>query len=330
MGNTLFLIAGTIATTAFAVITGLVFLGIDRIFVARMQARVGPPLSQPFFDFFKLMSKENVIPRDAIAWLFNLAPILALASSFVLMLYIPIGSWQPLLASQGDLILIVYLLIVPALAMVIGGFASSSPYATIGAQREMVTMISYELPLATIAVAYAWKLNAAGIDHPFALSSITANPIWGLVGPVGLGGVALLLLALTIVTPGELSRIPFDTPEAETELAGGLLVEYSGRNFALFYLALGVKSLVMSGLVVALFLPWNISHFISMPTPVARIADLIFWLFKIELVIFVAASLIRISVARFRINHVVALYWKYLGVVGFLGLALLMIDSVIK
>ncbi len=329
MGNVLLILFGTLAVAAFGIITGLVFLGVDRILVARMQARIGPPWQQPFFDFFKLMSKENVIPRNSIPWLFNLAPLLALASSIVLLLYLPIGSFPALLAAHGDLILIVYLLIVPALAMVVGGFASSSPYATIGAQREMVTMISYELPLATIAVAYAWKLGQAGVAHPFALSSITANPIWGLVGPVGLAGAVLLLLVLIVVTPGELSRIPFDTPEAETELAGGLLVEYSGRNFALFYLALGVKSIVMAALVVALFFPWNVSDFIALPTVAARIADLAFWLLKIEVVIFFAASLIRISLARLRINHVVSLYWKYLGAVGFLALALLMIDGMI-
>lgn len=330
MGEVLLLTLGTLAVAAFGIVSGLVFLGVDRIFVARMQARIGPPWDQPFHDFLKLMSKENVVPRHAIPWLFNLAPLLALGSTLLLLLYIPIGSWGPLLSGYGDLILIVYLLVVPALAMVVGGFASGSPYATLGSQREMVTMISYELPLATIAIALAWNLHAAGIAEPFALTTITANPVWTMVGPIGLAGAVLLFLVLLVVTPGELSRIPFDTPEAETELAGGLLVEYSGRNFALFYLALGVKAIVMSGLVVALFFPWNVSDWIAMPGFIAGLADLLFWLLKIEVVIFVASSLIRVAVARLRITHVVALYWKYLGVAGLLGLALLMIDRMIQ
>jgi formate hydrogenlyase subunit 4 len=321
------IVAWTVGISVFGIASGLLFLGVDRILVARMQARIGPPLSQPFLDLLKLFTKENVVPRDAVTWLFNAAPVAALASSAVILLYLPIGSWAPVLAGQGDLILVVYLLMVPALAMVAGGFASSSPYATIGAQREMVTMMSYELPLATIAIAFAWKLNAAGAAEPFALTTIVENPIWGTVGPMGAAGCVLLLLTLLVVTPGELSRIPFDSPEAETELAGGLLVEYSGRNFGLFYAALGVKAVVMSALVIALFFPYNVSDVVALPAGIGGIVDFLFWLVKVELVVFVAASLIRISMARLRITQVVSLYWKYLGVLGLLGLALLMVDA---
>ncbi|GAI24157.1 unnamed protein product, partial [marine sediment metagenome] len=69
----------------------------------------------------------------------------------------------------------------------------------------------------------------------------------------------LLFITLAAVTPGELSKVPFDAPEAETELAGGILVEYSGRNLALFSLADAVKTIVMTSLTVALFFPYNIS-----------------------------------------------------------------------
>ncbi len=308
-------------------LAGLVFLGVDRILVARMQARIGPPWRQPFDDVFKLMTKENVEPREAVRGLFHAAPVVALAASIVPLFYLPIGAWGPLLGGHGDLILVVYLLTVPALAMVVGGFASSSPYATIGAQREMVTMIAYELPLVTIAVALAWTLADAGVAQPFALGTIVANPIWGVVGPVGAAGAFLLFLVLLAVTPAELARIPFDTPEAETEIAGGLLVEYSGRNFALFYMALGVKSIVMAALVVALFFPYPLASFLPLWSPLSWLFELAFWLLKVELVILVAATLIRASMARLRITQVVSVYWKYLGSVGLVGLGLLMLDA---
>ena len=175
----LWTIGGTLAMTVFGILAGLWYVGLDRVIAARMQARIGPPVRQPFLDMAKLMAKENIVPANAIPWLFNGAPLAALAGSITLLLYIPMASFGflPVLGAYGDLVLIMYLLAVPALAMVAGGLASGSPYATIGAQREMVTMIAYELPLASTVIAFAWKLAHAGLDHPFSLSTLAATPI---------------------------------------------------------------------------------------------------------------------------------------------------------
>jgi len=95
------------------------------------------------------------------------------------------------------------------------------------------------------------------------------------VGGVGIG---LLLITMLMVVPGELGRIPFDAPEAETELAGGLLVEYSGRNLALFYLSLAVKTIVVGALIVALFFPYNLSGMLSIGSGLpALLADILFF-----------------------------------------------------
>ncbi|MDD1716127.1 MAG: NADH-quinone oxidoreductase subunit H [Methanolinea sp.] len=311
----------------FGILAGLFLLGVDRKFAAHMQARIGPPLRQPFLDVAKLLQKENIVPANAIPWLFHAAPVLALASSLIVLLYLPAGSILPPLGMYGDLVLVMYLLTVPALAMVAGGFASGSPYATIGAQREMVTMIAYEFPLAVVIIGVAWRLGAAGLASPFGLLTIASNPIWGVVGPIGLIGVAILLFTLAAVTPAELSRIPFDTQEAETELAGGLLVEYSGRNLAMFYVAQGVKTLALSAIAVAIFFPWNISSFFTMPGGIAPLADLVFFLVKVILVMFFAVTLVRVGMARFRITQVVSGYWIYLSAFGVFGVILLMADA---
>ncbi|RLF48441.1 MAG: NADH-quinone oxidoreductase subunit H, partial [Thermoplasmata archaeon] len=154
-------VMGTIGMTVFAILLGLSFKGIDRKIAAHMQSRVGPPLRQPFWDVGKLLIKDSVVPKNAVSWLFNFAPVICLASSITLLLYIPIAGYGPLLQGHGDLILILYLLTIPALSMVAGGFASGSPYATVGAQREMVTMRSYEFPLAVAAISIAWKMSDA-------------------------------------------------------------------------------------------------------------------------------------------------------------------------
>jgi formate hydrogenlyase subunit 4 len=319
-------LAGILAVTAFAIVVGLVFQGIDRKVAAHMQARIGPPLRQPFTDIGKLMSKESVVPENAIPFLFNVAPVISLASAITILFYLPIGIFPPVLSQSGDVILVMYLLTVPALAMVVGGFASGSPYATVGAQREMVTIMAYELPIAVIVIAIAWTLAHAGIALPFALTTILQYPIWGLVGPVGALGALLLLLVLLFVIPAEVSRIPFDSPEAETELAGGSLVEYSGRNLVIFQRANGVKMVVLSAFVVALFFPYTITGWLNLGFAAGAVADLLFFLLKIAVVIFFSISLIRLGLARFRISQVVTVYLLYIGIIALVGLGLIVAD----
>jgi len=320
---------GTIGIAIFAIVFGLLYKGIDRKLAAHMQARVGPPIRQPFWDVIKLFSKENIVPEQAVGWLFNLAPVIALASSITIMLYLPIGSFGPILSTEGDLILILYLLMIPSLAMVLGGFASGSPYATIGAQREMVLMMSLEFPLAVVIISLAWRLREAGVSNPFSLVSISSNPIWNNVGIVGIVGCLILLLALLLITPGELSKIPFDVPEAETEIAEGLLAEYSGRNLAMFYLADAVKTIVVASLIVALFFPYNLSPFLSLSGIAAYTVDFLFYLFKLFLVILFAVTMVRVGVARLKIDQVTSVYWVNLTLLALIGLVLLMFDRIL-
>lgn len=318
---------GTVLMTVFGIVFGLLLLGIDRKIHAHMQGRIGPPIRQPFVDTLKLFCKDSVVPDNAIPWLFNFAPVLAVASAITILLYLPAGSFMlPVFGESGDLILIMYLLTVPSLAMVAGGFASGSPYATVGSQREMVTMMAYEFPLAIAIIAIAWRLSVAGVAAPFSVATIASTPIWSVVGPFGLLGVLILLIVLAWVTPAELSRVPCDSPEAETEICGGLLVEYSGRNLAMFLVSLGVKTVAMSSLAVVLFLPWNISWFVALTPVAAMAADFIFFLLKVLVVTVLSVTVVRTCMARFRINHVVSIYWGIFGGLGIIGLLLIMID----
>jgi formate hydrogenlyase subunit 4 len=325
----LIVILGTILLTLFGIFIGLLYKGIDRKLSAHMQGRIGPPLRQPFRDVIKLFAKENVVPENAIPWIFNLAPLLGLVATISILSYLPLGGFAPLLLSNGDLILILYLLIVPSLAMVIGGFSSGSPYATVGAQREMATMIAYEFPLAIIIISIAWRLNMIGTTNVFALSSIVANPVWNIAGPLGFIGFIILLIVLLIVTPAELSKIPFDSPEAETEIAGGLLTEYSGRNLAMFYLTDGVKTVVMASLIVSLFFPYNLSPLLALNSYSAYLIDIIFYLFKVLLVILFSVTLIRIGIARLKIDQIVYTYWVPLTLLSLVGLICIMWDQTI-
>ncbi|MCX6693183.1 MAG: NADH-quinone oxidoreductase subunit H [Methanomicrobiales archaeon] len=316
-----------IAVACFGILFGLILLGVDRVLAARMQARIGPPLLQPFTDVRKLFCKENITPSNAVTWIFHLAPVVGLASVLTILLYLPIAGLPPVLGGGGDLILVMYLLTVPALALVAGGFASSSPYATVGAQREMVTMMAYEFPLAIVIIAIAWRLSIAGTALPFTIGALSAAPIWGIVGPLGVIGGIVLLVTLLIVTPAELSRIPFDSPEAETELAGGILVEYSGKNLGIFSLTQGVKTVVMGALVVAIFIPYSLASWLGLQGALGMVIDLLAFMVKVLVISTIAVTIVRVSMTRFRINQVVSMHWLYLSFIGVIGLVLMVVDG---
>ena len=320
-----------ICVVVLSTIFSMLYRGIDRKLVARMQGRVGPPIIQPFRDVQKLLMKENIVPDGAVSWLFTAAPFVCLIASALLLLYIPLFGQKALLGGFGDAILVIYLLIVPSLAYVLGGFASSSPYATVGAQREMVIMMSYELPLAVAVVTLAWRIGHAAVGNPFMFSTIAQYPIWNSVGPLGVIGSLVLLFTLLVVTPGEAAKVPFDIAEAETEIAGGLLVEYSGRNLCLFYLADIVKAFAMASLVVALFFPYNLSPVIGIGTPiVAGIVDGLFFLIKVFAVMFISISVIRTAMARFKISQASWVYIIAMTLISLVGLILISLDLMVS
>ncbi len=324
------IVFGSLGLAAFGIFFGLVYKGIDRKISAHMQGRIGPPLRQPFRDVAKLFVKENIVPDHAIPWVFNLIPLVGLIGTLSILVYLPLGGFPALFPSGGDLIVVLYLLIIPSLCLVIGGFSSGSPYAIVGAQREMATMIAYEFPLAIIMITIAWNLLQKGFTEVFSFSTIASTPVWNQVaGPLGFIGFAILLVVLLLVTPAELSKIPFDAAEAETELAGGLLVEYSGRNLAMFYLTDGVKTVVMASLIVVLFFPYNLSNVLGLGTYEGMVIDVVFFLFKVLLVVLFSVTLIRVSIARLKIDQIVYTYWIPLTLASLVGLILVMWDTVI-
>ena len=324
------LLLGPVAVTLVGAVAGLAYLGIDRVLVARMQARIGPPLAQPFRDVSKLMMKESIIPNGSLKWLFQFSPVMCVMGSAALLLYIPVFGQPALFEGSGDAILIIYLLTIPSLALVAGGFASSSPYASVGAQREMVVMIGYEFPLSVTIVGLAWRILQTAGGNAFAFSTMAQYPIWDIVGPLGVAGAVLLLVALIAVTPGELGRIPFDIAEAETELAGGMLVEYSGRNLALFYLGNAIRGFAVLSLVVALFFPYGIGAAAGLTNGVAIAAvDALFFLVKVLAVMFVAVVLVRSAMARFKVNQASVFYLMAVTLVSLVGLLLIWADLVL-
>ena len=235
----------------FCFLTGLLLCGIDRKLVARMQKRIGPPVLQPFYDFFKLLGKETIVPAAANRTVFLIAPLVGLAAQVVLQLFIPVFQFSAF-HGVADVIVILYLLLIPALSVILGAASSGSPYAGVGLSREMVTILSVELPLVLVLLAVARTVgNALGTGLCFSLTDIVGYQI---VNGSLITRLSMLpaVAAMLLIIPGETGSHPFDAAEAETEICEGMLAEYSGAPLAVYKLSHAVKLLTMTSLFVAL------------------------------------------------------------------------------
>lgn len=278
----------------FVSLFGLAAEFVDRKLHARLQNRVGPPWFQPLADFIKLLAKEDIVPTQANARMFQLAPLFALTATITSFLYTPLWKAETLFSFSGDIIVVLYLLTVPTLAFFIGGWYSTSLYARLGSVRALMQLFAYEVPL------FMGILSSALLADSWSLSEIARfysnHPGFWVLNAVGFGVSMVALL-------GKLEKTPFDIPEAETEIVGGTFTEYSGRLLAILRLTLDIEMVVGASLLAAVFLPFGL----TLP------AGLGFIVFLAKILALVAIiSLLRSVVARLRIDQMVDFCWKYL------------------
>ena len=217
-------------------IIGLLASWIDRKVTAKVQYRVGPPLLQPLIDIVKLLGKETLIPAGSSKITFLMAPVIGLASVILVSTLLWINNIYPAKSFLGDLIVVLYLLVIPSISIIMGGFASRNPLASLGASREMKLILSYELPfilavlVAVIKSGFTFRLGEI-------LTFQAQNGAF-----VGSWSGTLALIVAIICMQAKLALVPFDIPEAETEIAGGPLIEYSGSGLAIYRL---MKNMLM-------------------------------------------------------------------------------------
>ena len=298
----------------FALAVGLLFKGLDRRVEARLQRRVGPPLIQPLLDIAKLLTKETLIPKTAVRSVFLAAPVVGFAGMAVCAAFIPVPGGFSGLYNMGDLLVLFYLLPIPAIAIMLGGSASSSPFGAMGFSREMLMMLAYETPLLMILLAVAMLVGkATGTGAEFSLLAIVD---WQQnAGSLGLNPVMIpALLAYLIFLPGTMGVPPFDIPEAETEVLEGPLLEYGSPLLALFQIGSALKTFVVLGLGVALFFPGTISDF--------WIVNLIWFVFKCLVLMLLSLTLVKSATGRFRIDQAFRFYVKVPTVLALVSLVL--------
>jgi ech hydrogenase subunit B len=219
-----------VATIVLAPIAGGLLFGIDRRITARLQGRFGPPILQPFYDFFKLLGKESIaVSRMQFVWIYCYL-VLMIASLVCLIL-------------QSDFLVLVFLLGFAGVSLVLGGFSTKSPYSHFGANRELLQILAYEPVLLLLAVGIYAQNGTFMIDAIVNRAEPLLSSLWP------------LFIAVLYVLTIKMRKSPFDiatSHHAHQEIVKGITTEYSGPFLALYHLAEWYEIVLVLG-VIALF-----------------------------------------------------------------------------
>jgi NADH-quinone oxidoreductase subunit H len=279
----------------------------ERKLLGRLQARYGPNragpfgLLQPLADIVKMLTKEDTVPQGADRTLFLLAPAVAAASALLIFAVIPFGkgiTYQgrpiPLVITDLNvgLLYVLALSSINVYGIALGGWASNSKYSLLGSIRGVAQMISYELALGLSLVPVVMMAGSFSL-----VDIITAQARYPFIL---FQPVALVIFFISAVA--ECKRIPFDLPEAESELVAGYHLEYSGMRFGLYFLGEYVSLIVLGGLTAVFFLggwhgPW--------------LPPLVWFLIKVSAVVFFMIWM-RTTLPRLRYDQLMDLGWKVL------------------
>lgn len=284
----------------FSAAIGLLACWFDRKLTARLQWRIGPPWHQNFTDILKLLGKEVIIPEGAkLTFLFS--PLLGLLSAILVSASLGLSIISQGNSVGGDLIVIFYLLAIPAIALIIGASASRNPLASVGASREMKMVLAYELPfiLAIIAVIIKSK-GAIQIGQILQYQNISGSNIFSVSG-------VLAFLVSIFYLQAKLGIGLFDVAEADQEIMCGTLIEYSGLPLAIFKLTRAIMFYVVPLFIIVLFLGKDLS-------PLFLIAK--------YLILLIITVLLKNTNPRLRIDQVLRFFWRVPALIG--GIAVIL------
>jgi NADH-quinone oxidoreductase subunit H len=291
----------------FAAVTGALLSWFDRKITARVQFRQGPPVLQPFYDFFKLLLvKETILPKYGSPFLFLLAPIFAVFGASMAGVFILLPLMNITTGFRGDLIVIFYLLTIPSFSYIIGALASGNPLAAVGGSREMKLILSYELTfllvLSGIIMKCGQQFNLYSIIHV----QQAGSPFIGSISGV------LLFIAGIFCIQAKLALVPFDMPEAEAEITEGIFIEYSGAAYAMIKLTKYIMFFILPAFLVALLMNGFKLEGIG-----------ILWAVLKVLAVVLILTLVRNTNPRVKIKQAVSFFFIWMNLVAIVALILI-------
>jgi NADH-quinone oxidoreductase subunit H len=291
----------------FAAVTGAFLSWFDRKITARVQFRKGPPILQPFYDFFKLLLvKETILPKQGSPLIFLLSPIFAVFGATMAGVFIMLPLFNITTGFKGDLLVIFYLLTIPSFSYILGAIASGNPLAAVGGSREMKLILSYELTfllvIAGIIMKSGQQIDLYSIIH----IQQTATPFIGSVS-----GVLLFIVAIFCIQ-AKLALVPFDMPEAEAEITEGIFIEYSGAAYSLIKLAKYIMLFILPAFIVALLMNGFKLEGIS-----------ILWALLKVLAVVLIITLIRNTNPRIKIKQAVSFFLIWMNMIAVIAIVLI-------
>jgi len=294
----------------FTSIIGLLASWVDRKVTARVQYRVGPPILQPLIDIIKLLGKETLIPRGASKVTFLMAPVVGLAGVILVSTLLWVNNINPVSGFLGDLLVVLYLLAIPSISIIMGGFASGNPLASIGASREMKLILGYELPF-VLAVLVPVIKSDFSIRLGEILGFQAQNGVF-----IGSASGFLAFLVVVMCVQAKLALVPFDIPEAETEIVSGPLVEYSGTALAIYRLMKNMLLFVLPFFVTILFmggLRYDGIHLLNGALKIVGLVALV--------------TVIRNTNPRVRIDQAVKFFWGPMTILAAIAVTLALLGK---
>ena len=278
----------------------------ERKIIGYMQSRVGPNrvgpwgLFQPFADVFKLLFKEIIIPANANKVLFIIAPMLTLIPAFAAWAVVPFSDWLVLADIDAGLLYILAMTSMGVYGVIVGGWASNSKYAFLGALRSAAQIVSYEMAMGFALVGVIILSGSLNI------SNIVEAQSGGLFSWFWLPLLPLFVIYF-ISGVAETNRAPFDVAEGESEIVAGFHVDYSGAAFSLYFLAEYANMILISALAALLFMGGWMS-------PVAGVPIIgepgVHW-FLLKMFGFMFLYLwFRATFPRYRYDQIMRLGWK--------------------
>jgi len=236
---------------------------LERKILAHMQVRLGPMrvgphgLLQPIADAIKLLLKEDIMPSEADALIFWIAPFVVVLAAFTVFVVVPFGPTHAITDMNIGILFMLGVSSLSVLGIVLAGWASNSHYPLMGALRSSAQMVSYEVAmgLAVVSAVLMTSLNATGTGTLSMIGIVQAQQaqgVWFIFKFFPLGLIAFFIFAVAMVA--ETNRAPFDLAEAESELTAGFHTEYSGFRWSLFFLAEYSAMIAVSSIAVTLWL----------------------------------------------------------------------------
>lgn len=288
-----YLLAVSQTLLALALAPGLV--GFVRWVKARLQNRRGAPIVQPYYELRKLFGKGVVMSNNA-SWLFRFAPYIVFGSTVAVTLLIPFVFAPSPFDSMGDLLVVVYLLLLGTFFLALAGLDPGTPFGGMGASREM-TVAAIAEPTIALAI-FGVALGAGSTNLGRIVMATLADPATA-VRP----GHLLAFAALFIVTLAETGRLPIDNPATHLELTmihEAMILEYSGRYLALIEWAASLKLLIFFTLLANLFAPWGVAVTLTPVALVVAVGTLVAKLVALG----IAVAVIETRVAKLRLFRV--------------------------